>query len=408
MRNPDHPVARSPGGRWSDVRCTAHAIQAAEVAQSSSAGHGSATKSWVSLPWPTTRRSGDEQRAAWSNSPATPHQRSPADLTLLYRRGGLGGRETIGAGELIRSCSWKTPLVLGRSGSASQRPARPASIGSGSTPPGPKQARQDVFSAGWLSDHLSDVSRERGGTAFEAFTTAAALAHRVPGKWIGLAVAANTFRHPAVLAKQATMLDIVTGGRFVLGLGAGWHAGEHEAFGVELPEPRERFRPLRGGTQGCGGTFQCRRHGSRPGSRSTDPLYQLDRATNEPPPVSPNRPPDLAGRPAPAWHGADRCATRQAGRCPATAPATSPTSPRNVTRSAALSRTPGATRTISLLRRRSTAAPMRAHDARRWTWRANSGALAPHHVILGIPGSAAPDALGPMIREVAMPLSETA
>src|SRR6187401_2571306 len=100
---------------------------------------------------------------------------------------------------------------------------------------------QDVFSAGWLSDHLSDVSRERGGTAFEAFTTAAALAHRVPGKWIGIAVAANTFRHPALLAKEATMLDIVTGGRFILGLGAGWHSGEHDAFGVPLPEPGERL-----------------------------------------------------------------------------------------------------------------------------------------------------------------------
>src|SRR3954468_22713606 len=100
---------------------------------------------------------------------------------------------------------------------------------------------QDVFSAGWLSDHLSDVSRERGGIAFEAFTTAAALAHRVSGKWIGIAVAANTFRHPAVLAKQATTIDIVTGGRFILGLGAGWHQGEHEAYGVELPEPKERF-----------------------------------------------------------------------------------------------------------------------------------------------------------------------
>ena len=35
------------------------------------------------------------------------------------------------------------------------------------------------------------------------------------------------------------MLDIITGGRFILGLGAGWHAGEHEAFGIELPAPRE-------------------------------------------------------------------------------------------------------------------------------------------------------------------------
>jgi alkanesulfonate monooxygenase SsuD/methylene tetrahydromethanopterin reductase-like flavin-dependent oxidoreductase (luciferase family) len=148
---------------------------------------------------------------------------------------------------------------------------------------------QEVFSAGWLSDHLSDVSRERGGTAFEAFTTAAALAHRVPGKWIGLAVAANTFRHPAVLANQATMLDIVTGGRFILGLGAGWHAGEHEAFGIDLPEPKERFDRFESAIRVLTALFSDEaRH--EPGVTLQDPLYPLDRATNDPPPVSPAGP----------------------------------------------------------------------------------------------------------------------
>jgi len=66
----------------------------------------------------------------------------------------------------------------------------------------------DVFSAGWMSDHLTDASVDRGGGAFESLTTAAALAHRVPGKWIGIAVLANTFRHPALVAKSATVLEI--------------------------------------------------------------------------------------------------------------------------------------------------------------------------------------------------------
>ena len=92
-----------------------------------------------------------------------------------------------------------------------------------------------VFDAGWMSDHLSDAVRERNGPAMESLTTVAALAHRVPGKWIGIAVAANTFRHPALLAKSATVIDNVTGGRFILGLGAGWHEGEHDAFGIPLP-----------------------------------------------------------------------------------------------------------------------------------------------------------------------------
>ena len=44
-----------------------------------------------------------------------------------------------------------------------------------------------------------------------------------------------------MLAKQATVIDNVTGGRFILGLGAGWHAGEHESFGIPLPALPERY-----------------------------------------------------------------------------------------------------------------------------------------------------------------------
>jgi alkanesulfonate monooxygenase SsuD/methylene tetrahydromethanopterin reductase-like flavin-dependent oxidoreductase (luciferase family) len=153
---------------------------------------------------------------------------------------------------------------------------------------------QDVFAAGWLSDHLSDWSRERGGSAFEAFTTAAALAHRVPGKWISIAVAANTFRYPALLAKQATMLDIVTGGRFILGLGAGWHVGEHEAFAVDLPEPRERFDRYESTLRVLEALFSDDARRS-PGVTLDDGLSRLDQATNEPSPVTRGGPPIWLG-----------------------------------------------------------------------------------------------------------------
>ena len=69
----------------------------------------------------------------------------------------------------------------------------------------------------------------------------AALAHRVPGRWLGTAVLSATFRHPAVLAKAATVMDHATGGRFIVGLGAGWHEGEHVPFGIPLPPMPERF-----------------------------------------------------------------------------------------------------------------------------------------------------------------------
>lgn len=98
----------------------------------------------------------------------------------------------------------------------------------------------DVFDSGWMNDHLSDPNLATGGSSWEPLTLAAALARRVPGKWLGHAVLSNTFRHPAILAKQATALDHITGGRFILGLGAGWHDGEHAADGIPLPPVGER------------------------------------------------------------------------------------------------------------------------------------------------------------------------
>jgi len=148
---------------------------------------------------------------------------------------------------------------------------------------------EHVVSACWLSDHLSDASRERNGPAFETMSLAGALAHRVHGKWIGIAVASATFRHPAVLAKAATVLDNVTGGRFILGVGAGWHVGEHEAYGIPLPPVRERFDRFESTLRVLHALFSDEaRH--RPGVTLDDPFYPLLDATNEPPPVRPGGP----------------------------------------------------------------------------------------------------------------------
>jgi len=147
----------------------------------------------------------------------------------------------------------------------------------------------DVFTAGWMSDHLTDASVDRGGGAFESLTTAAALAHRVPGKWIGIAVLANTFRHPALVAKSATVLDNATGGRFVLGLGAGWHEGEHEEFGIALQPMPERFARYESAVATLAALFsdEARR---APGVTRDDPYYPLREATLEPAPIRPGGP----------------------------------------------------------------------------------------------------------------------
>ncbi len=146
-----------------------------------------------------------------------------------------------------------------------------------------------VFAAGWMSDHLSDASRARNGPAFESLTTIAALAHRVPGKWVGIVVLANTLRHPAVLAKSATVIDNVTGGRFVLGLGTGWHEGEHEAFGIRLPPLPERYDRYESALRVLTALFSDEAR-QPPGVSLEDPFYPLRNATNEPPPVRPGGP----------------------------------------------------------------------------------------------------------------------
>jgi alkanesulfonate monooxygenase SsuD/methylene tetrahydromethanopterin reductase-like flavin-dependent oxidoreductase (luciferase family) len=148
---------------------------------------------------------------------------------------------------------------------------------------------EHVVAACWLSDHLSDASRDRQGPAFESLTLAAALAHRVTGKWIGIAVASATFRHPALLAKAATVLDNVTAGRFILGLGSGWHEGEHDAFGISLPPLPERFDRLESQLRVLRALFSERAR-QTPGVTLDDPFYPLHDATNEPGPVRPGGP----------------------------------------------------------------------------------------------------------------------
>ena len=142
----------------------------------------------------------------------------------------------------------------------------------------------DVFTAGWMSDHLTDASMDRGGGALESLTTAASLAHRVPGKWIGIAVLANTFRHPALVAKSASVIDNATGGRFILGLGAGWHEGEHATFGIDLPPMSARFARYESAVATLAALFSEAAR-NPPGVTREDPFYPLRDATLEPPPT---------------------------------------------------------------------------------------------------------------------------
>jgi F420-dependent oxidoreductase-like protein len=95
----------------------------------------------------------------------------------------------------------------------------------------------------WIADHF--MANEPGpyppdAPTLEAGSLVAALAAAVDRVRIGTLVYGNTYRHPAVVANMAATVDHVSGGRFVLGVGAGWQVNEHEQYGIELPPVGER------------------------------------------------------------------------------------------------------------------------------------------------------------------------
>jgi alkanesulfonate monooxygenase SsuD/methylene tetrahydromethanopterin reductase-like flavin-dependent oxidoreductase (luciferase family) len=151
-----------------------------------------------------------------------------------------------------------------------------------------------VFDSGWLNDHLTNMDAADPGPSFEALTLLAALVHHVPGVIVGHAVLSNTFRHPVVLAKAATVLDHVTAGRFVLGLGAGWFEGEHEPFGLQLPPIGPRIDRLVSAVAVLEALFSPAA-AAPPGVTRPDPFYPLDGATNMPSPRTRGGPPIYLG-----------------------------------------------------------------------------------------------------------------
>src|SRR6187397_1358802 len=85
----------------------------------------------------------------------------------------------------------------------------------------------EVFDSGWIFDHFVAL-----GDALAVLTMRLQFGHLVIG---------NTYRHPAVVANMGATLDHLAPGRFVLGLGAGWHEEEHAMYGMELPPIGERI-----------------------------------------------------------------------------------------------------------------------------------------------------------------------
>jgi len=96
----------------------------------------------------------------------------------------------------------------------------------------------------WLFDHFHTVPRPTDEITFESFTALSALAARTERVRLGQIVICNGFRNPALTAKMAATLDTISGGRFELGIGAGWKRDEWNAYGYGFPPTRERLAML--------------------------------------------------------------------------------------------------------------------------------------------------------------------
>jgi alkanesulfonate monooxygenase SsuD/methylene tetrahydromethanopterin reductase-like flavin-dependent oxidoreductase (luciferase family) len=106
------------------------------------------------------------------------------------------------------------------------------------------QTARDVgFEAIWFADHFSFTEPESGNVrgVWEVWTMMAGVAAAVPDVQIGTLVACTGFRNPGVIAKMTEAIDEISGGKFILGLGAGWHQPEYEQFGFPFDYRVSRF-----------------------------------------------------------------------------------------------------------------------------------------------------------------------
>ena len=99
----------------------------------------------------------------------------------------------------------------------------------------------DVYESGWTFDHFYPIFSDPTGPCLEGWTTLTALAQATTRLRLGTLVTGIHHRHPAVLANMAAALDIISGGRLELGIGAGWNEEESAAYGIELGSLTERF-----------------------------------------------------------------------------------------------------------------------------------------------------------------------
>jgi F420-dependent oxidoreductase-like protein len=140
----------------------------------------------------------------------------------------------------------------------------------------------EIYESGWTFDHFYPIFSDSTGPCLEGWTTLTALAQATERLRLGTMVTGVHYRHPAVLANMAASLDIISGGRLELGIGAGWNEEESGAYGIPLGTITERMDRFEEACQVLIGLLS---------QETTDfdgTFYQLTGARNEP--KGPQRP----------------------------------------------------------------------------------------------------------------------
>lgn len=145
------------------------------------------------------------------------------------------------------------------------------------------------YDSAWTFDHFFPIMSDPAGPCLEGWITLAALAAETSRVRLGVLVTGNTYRHPALLANMGATLDHTSGGRLIMGLGAGWFEPEHAAYGIPFGTTAERIRRLDEAAQIVARLWTERR------VTFEGRYYRLRDAYCEPKPVQQPRPPLMIG-----------------------------------------------------------------------------------------------------------------
>ena len=134
----------------------------------------------------------------------------------------------------------------------------------------------DLYESAWSFDHFYPIVGDSSGPCLEGWTTLSALAQATTRLRVGLMVTGIHYRHPAVLAKMASAIDVISAGRLEIGIGAGWNEEESGAYGIPLGTPRERSDRFEEACEVLVGLL------TQPTTTFDGTYYQLKDARNEP------------------------------------------------------------------------------------------------------------------------------